>query len=739
MLWMRQDLAYGLRTLRKQPSFASIAVLTLALGIGAATTIFSAIKNILLDPFPYTDAQRVVAVQIHDTINSRPGGRTYFQAAEFLDYQQQNHVFEEVIGGTGDDVLYDNGGGMEQFMGGYVTPNTFRFLGVPALLGRGLTPDDAKPGAPPVFVMAYKLWVKRFNQDPSILGKTFVLNGMPATLAGIMPERFTKLGADVWMSRAIERSDPQGRNDYWNFQAKLKPGVTIQQAQADIEVIARRLARIYPKNYPKNFTVQIISWLDSIVGQFRKTLYTIAAAVALLLLIACSNVANMLLARATAREKEMAIRSSLGAARIRLIRQLLVESLLLALAGALVGALFSYAGIKGLVALLPEGLIPREAQIRLNTPVLLFSLGAAICTAVLFGLAPALQTARKDLIEPLKHAGRGVGSGFRQGPLRKALVVFEIAMSLVLLSGAGLLMRSFIRLQQADLGFNPDNVLVARLPFPRGQYKTAADKQRFYRQLLQRLLATPGIVAASETISLPPYGGIRSDIDIAGQPRMEKAQAIFQLCSEGYFPTLQLRLLRGRTLSEVEVDGARKVAVVNQTFVNKFFGREDPLGKLAKIDMLGTFPESPVKDPLFKIIGVLADARNQGVQDPPMPEMFVPYTITAAFDRGILVRTSVPPLTMLNTLRREIWAVDRNIALTFAGSLHDFMKQFSYAEPRFSLILLWVFAGVGLVLVALGVFSELLTLCRGKRTKSGYEWLSARSAVMPSRWSYAWV
>ncbi len=705
MLWMRQDLSYGLRTLRKQPSFASIAVLTLALGIGAATTIFSAIENILLDPFPYTDAQRVVAIQIHDTTNSRPGGRTYFQAPEFLDYQQQNHVFEEVIGGTGDDVLYDNGGGMEQFMGGYVTPNTFRFLGVPALLGRGLTPDDAKPGAPPVFVMAYKLWVKRFNQDPSILGKTFVLNGTPATLAGIMPERFTKLGADVWMSRAIERSDPQGRNDYWNFQAKLKPGVTIQQAQADIEVIARHLARIYPKNYPKNFTVQIVSWLDSIVGQFRKTLYTIAAAVALLLLIACSNVANMLLARATAREKEMAIRSSLGAARIRLICQLLVESLLLALTGALVGVLFSYAGVKGLVALLPEGLIPREAQIRLNTPVLLFSLGAAICTAVLFGLAPALQTARKDLVEPLKHSGRGVGSGFRQGRLRNTLVVFEIAMSLVLLSGAGLLMRSFIRLQQADLGFNPDNVLVARLPFPRGHYKTAADKQRFYRQLLQRLLATPGIVAASETVSLPPYGGIRSDIDIAGQPRMEKAQAIFQLCSEGYFPTLQLRLLRGRTLSEVEVDGARKVAVVNQTFVNKFFGREDPLGKLAKIDMLGTFPESPVKDPLFEIVGMVADARNQGVQDPPMPEMFVPYTITAAFDRGILVRTSVPPLTMLNTLRREIWAVDRNIALTFAGSLHDFMKQFSYAEPRFSLILLWVFAAVGLVLVALGVFS----------------------------------
>src|SRR6267378_435321 len=290
-----QDLRYGARTLRKSPGFTAVA-----------------------------------ALQIHDTASGRPGGRTYYQAPEFLDYQEQNHVFEEVIGGTFLDVLYDNDDGMEQFQGSYVTPNTFRFLGVPALLGRGIAPDDARPGAPPVFVMAYKLWIKRFNQDRSILGKTFVLNSVPTTLVGIMPQRFTKLGAEVWMAKTMNRSDPQGSRDYWNFQAKLKRGVTIQQAQADIEVIAHRLAQVYPKNYPKNFSVQIISWVDSLVGQFRKTLYTIAAAVGLLLLIACSNVANMLLARATAREKEMAIRSSLGASRPRLIGQLLIESLMLA-------------------------------------------------------------------------------------------------------------------------------------------------------------------------------------------------------------------------------------------------------------------------------------------------------------------------------------------------------------------------------------------------------------------------
>src|SRR5882724_6635824 len=700
-----QDLSYGLRGLRNQPAFALMAIVTLALGIGSATTIFSAIQNILLDPFPYTDAQRVVAIQIHDTASGRPGGRTYYQAPEFLDYQEQNHVFEEVIGGTFLDVLYDNGDGMEQFQGSYVTPNTFRFLGVPALLGRGIAPDDARPGAPPVFVMAYKLWIKRFNQDRSILGKTFVLNSVPTTLVGIMPQRFTKLGAEVWMAKTMNRSDPQGSPDYWNFQAKLKRGVTIQQAQADIEVIAHRLAQVYPKNYPKNFSVQIITWVDSLVGQFRKSLYTIAAAVALLLLIACSNVANMLLARATTREKEMAIRSSLGASRLRLLGQLLIESFLLALAVAIVGCLFSYAGIKGLVALIPDGLIPREAQIRLNLPVLLFSLGTAVFTAMLFGLAPALQTVRKDLVEPLKDASKGASGGFRRGRLRNTLVVFEVAVSLVLLSGAGLLMRSFVSLQNVDLGFNPDNILVARLPFPRGQYKTAAEKQRFYTRLLQRLHALPGVVAATETTSLPPYGGIRSDINITGKTHTEKWQAIYQLCSEGYFPTLQLRLLRGRTLSETEVNTARKVAVVNQTLVTKFFGQEDPIGQLIKIEMLENFPDNPVKDRVFEIIGVISDARSQGIQDPPMPEMFVPYTITGAFDRGILVRTSVPPLTMLNSVRREIWAVDANIALTFAGSLQDFMKQFSYAEPRFSLILLGVFAGVGLVLVAIGIYS----------------------------------
>ena len=704
MHWILQDFRYGLRGLRNQPGFTLLAIFALALGIGAATTIFSVIENVLLDPFPYTDAHRIVSFNIHDVTQSRPGGRSAFKAPEFLDYQEQNHVFSEVIGGGNEDVLYTSGVGTELFTGAYVTPNTFRFLGVPALLGRVITEDDAKPGAPPVFVLSYKTWLKNYSQDPAIVGRSFVLNGVPTTLVGIMPSRFTKRGADLWRPQALDRSNPEASRRYFMFQARLKPGATLRDVETDISVIARRLAQEYPKDYPKNFTIQVETYVDQVVGHFKKTLYTLAAAVGLLLLIACANVANMLLARASSREKEMAIRAALGASRSRLILQLLMESFLLAAGGAALGCLLAYGGIKALVAVIPDGAIPREAVIGLNVPVLLFSLGAAAFTAILFGLAPALQTARRDVVEPLKDSGKGSSGGFRRGKLRNTLVVIEVALSLVLLTGAGLLMRSFVALQQVDLGLNPDNILVARLPLPREQYKTAASKQHFFRQLLQRLYVLPGVVAATETSTLPPYGGIQSEIEIPGKTHTEKWESIFQLCSEGYFPTVGIRLVRGRLMSEAEVNDARRVTVVNQTLVRKFFGQEDPMGRQIKINLLETGPDA-VKTPMFEIVGVVADAKNQGIQEPPMPEMFIPYTTTGAFERGILVRTAKEPLPMLNAVRREIWAVDRNVAVTLTGSLQDYLKSFSYAEPRFSLILLGVFAAVGLALVAIGVYS----------------------------------
>jgi putative ABC transport system permease protein len=702
---MWQDLRYGLRSTRSQPAFTALAVLTLALGIGAATTIFSVIQNVLLDPFPYKDANRVAAIRIHDATNPQPFGRGMLQTSEFLDYVEQNHVFEEVIGGTFEDVLMTTAEGTEQLSGGVVTANMFQFLGVSALIGRTVTTADAAAGAPPVFVMSHKMWVKHFNLDPSVVGRSFMLNGAPMTAVGVMPARFTKLAADLWRPVALSRADPQLKNQSFMFQARMKPGVTLAQAAADLDAIAHREALVYPRNYPKQFNVLVVSWVDSIVNQFRSTLLTLAAAVGLLLLIGCVNVAIMLLARAASRGREMAVRASLGASRARLIRQLLIESGYLALGGAVVGCAFAYVGLKALVPLIPEGFIPREADIRLNLPVLLFSLGAAVVTVVLFGLAPAAQTARRDIAEPLKSAGKGVGGGFRGGRLRNVLVVVEIALSLMLLVGAGLLMRSFVALQRVDLGLNPDNILVARLPFPRGMYVSAAEKQRFFQTLLPRLYALPGVVGATETITLPPYGGIGTEIDIPGKTHAEKWRGLYQLVSEGWADTLGLRITRGRMLSAVDVAAARRVAVVNQTLVTKYFGGEDPIGRQVTILEAGGGPDAPVVHLSFDIVGVIADAKNDGIRDPVQPEVLVPYTITGAFERGILVRTAGEPAALLNSVRKEIWAIDRGVALTNIGTLNDFLKQFSYAEPRFSLILLSVFAGVGLVLVAIGVYS----------------------------------
>lgn len=698
-LW--RDIRYGLRGLRANPGFSALAMATLALGIGAGTTMFSVIKNVLLSPFPYKDADEIATFDIHDLDNARPGGRGWLKPAEYLEFREQNHVFSEDIGGGVEDVLWTSGEGTEQFDGAYVTPNTFRFLGVAPLLGRTITPEDAKPGAPPVFVMSYKMWQRRCNRDPAILGRTFVLNGRPTTLVGIMPKRFTKRAADLYQPAELDRADDR----WFMFQARLKPGVTLKQVEADLLPIAQRWAQEHPKDYPKRFTIEASSWVDSIVGPFKKTLYTLGAAVALLLLIACANVANMLLARSTTRDREMAIRAALGASRWRVAQQLLIESLLLGIGGAALGTMMAYGGIKALVAFIPDGAIPREAEIGLDAPVLFFSLGLAVVTALLFGLAPALQMARRDIVEPLKDSGRGVSGGFRRGKLRSALVVVELALSLVLLTGAGLMMRTFAALLQVDLGFNPNNILVARLPFPRGQYKTAADKERFFSQLLARLKVLPGVVEATETSTLPPYGGIRTEIEIPGKTHGDRWDALYQLVSEGYFRTLGARLMRGRLLTEGEMNDARKVAVVNQTLVEKYFGHEDPIGRQIQIQQLGSMPNSPVANPVFEIVGIIGDMKNQGIQEPIRPEIFIPYTITGNFERGILVRTAGRAMPLLHPVRREIWAVDHNVALTMTRTLEDFLSDFSYAQPRFILLVLGVFAGIGLLLVAIGVYS----------------------------------
>ncbi|MFZ1136047.1 MAG: ABC transporter permease [Candidatus Korobacteraceae bacterium] len=702
--WFAQDVRYALRGFRRDRGFTLLAIVALALGIGATTVIFSVIENVLIEPFPYRAPERLTVVYVHDTTRPEYYLNPSYRLPEFLDIEAQNHVFEDVMGNAQLDILYTDKEGTLQFDGEWVTPNAFEFLGMQPSLGRMITRADGDANAAPVFAMSYRLWKKQFNSDPNLIGKTLVLNGQPRTLVAVMPPRFLLGNVDIWVPNNMNRSDPENqRLEFWML-ARTKPGVTLQQVTSDADVIIRNLAKTYPNDFPKTFTVSSKTLTDDVVGQFKGTLYTLLAAVGMLLLIACSNVANLLLARATAREREIAIRASMGASRARIVRQLLVESLMLALGGCLLGCLFAYFGLKGVTAAMPDQTIPAEAVLRLNWRALLFAVGVTGLTTLLCGLAPAIHAVRGDLHTRLKDTGKGVNADFRHGKFRSGLVVWEVMLSIVLLVGAGLMMRGLFALQHVELGLNPVNILVARTPLPKGQYETAEQKKIFFRQVLQRVTALPGVIAATETSSLPPYGGPESDVTIPGKTHADPWRTMFQLCSEGYFQTMGRHLLRGRLLTESDVDAARPVAVVNETLAKTYFGKEDPIGQKIKFNMFDEMPQSP-KDQYFEIIGVVADAKNRGLQEGVAPEAYIPYSVTGAMERGILVRTGVEPLSMLMLVRREIWAVDRDVALTMTGTLEGYLQQFSYAGPKFVLILLSVFATVGLTLVAIGVFS----------------------------------
>src|SRR5450432_1537304 len=434
-----------------------------------------------------------------------------------------------------------------------------------------------------------------------------------------MGPRFAWGGVDLWMPTSYEAAEVlrSGQFDrFWGLIARLKPGVSQREAQADMSVIIKRLAPQFPDDYPKHFDVEVEGFGHSVVPrQFRSSLYVFSVAVALLLLIGCGNVANLLLARATTREKEFAVRAALGAGRRRLIQQLLVESMLLATGGAVLGALLAWAGLKGLIAIIPPNIIPEEAVIRINGPVLLFTLAVAMLTALIFGLVPALQASRRNLNDSLRDSGKGTSGSSSHANLRNAVIVFEVALSLTLLVGAGLLMRSFAALHDVNLGLRPDHILVARLPLPQDRYKTAAQVAGFFRPLLRRLNALPGVVSASETSTLPPYGGIPSDIEIPGKTHAETWSSLMQLCSEQYFPVLRIQFLKGRSFTESEVNNARKLVVINQTFQHKYFGDEDPIGKRIHLLQLEKFPDAQ-PDAWYEVVGIVADVKNQGLQQP---------------------------------------------------------------------------------------------------------------------------
>lgn len=706
-LW--RDLRYCLRTLRKSRGFAAVSILTLGLGIGAATAIFSVIENVLLEPFPYQGAERMVFPRIHNSQETEEGGRQGYTPNEVLEFTETNDVFDGVTAAAEDMVLYKHGEGADQLDGAHVTPGTFEFFGMPALHGRVLQPGDYEPGAPPVFVMRYKTWVERFSGDLSILNTTLDLNGVPHTLVGIMPPRFGWYDADVLIPEKLRREAKGSFADspeIWFMLGRLKPGVSTQQAEADLSVIANRLAKIHPQDYPARFTVQVRKLGDSVIGRFKSTLYTVLAAVGLLLLIACGNVANLMLARATTREKELVLRATLGAGRARLVRLLMVESLVLAIAGAILGIFIAWGGLKALVAVMPQSLIPTESVIELNAPVLAFALSIAVFTPLFFGLAPALQSSRRDLIDPLRGTGKGVGSGFRGRRLRDAVVVTEVALSLTLLIGAGLLMRSFVALRQVPLGLRSDHVFQAVLPLPPDRYKTPEQVTAFFRPLLARLKTVPGVVDAAASGTLPPYGGDPSKLQVAGKVHAEDWQAMLQQASQEYFHVLRIEFKEGRGFSAAEVHDARQVAVVNATFARKYLPDESPIGQRVRFASLDT-PAGEARDPWFEIVGVVADVTNNGLQSPIEPEVWLPYTIPGYHAQVLLVRTSQDPATMMNAVRQAVWATDSGVALAYPGTLADRISERLYAGPRFGFVLMTIFGSIALILVTIGVYSVL--------------------------------
>jgi len=702
MDWLWQDTKFGVRTLLKSRGFVITAVLALALGIGSTTAIFSVIDNVLLEPFPYTDGQRLIELQIHDSASGEQYGRQAFPAAEFLDYQEQIHSLSGSIGVTQTQVLWSGPEALESFKGANVTGNTFQFLGMAPLLGRAATLADAKPDAPPTFVMSFKLWQKRFNGDQSLLGKTFTLDGTSRTLIGIMPKRFALWGADLWIPSTPNRAEKDENAEFLCLIGRLRPGLTPQSAQPDAALVAQRLAKVYPKLYPKKFDMRIVTLTDTVVGKFSETLYMLLAAVGFLLLIACANVANLLLAKATAREKEFAVRGSLGANKWNIVRQLLVESMLLALTGAAAGCAFAWAELKMLVIALPKFTFPDEADISLNVRVLAATIAVAMFTALLFGLAPALGAFSQNLSQTLKAAGRG-NSDFRRGRLRSILIIGEVALSLVLLTGAGLLMRAFLLERQADLGLNTAKLVVSDLALGKN-YKTADEQSRFIRELTTRLGRLPGVVSVSGALDFPPFGGINTEFEVAGKTHKEKWTGQMGFVDADFLRTTGIRLLRGRALTAADLAGKRKVADVNQALAKKFFPGEDPIGKQIRLVRLKEAPQ-PVADPWFEIVGITSDVKNHGVRDAIQPQTYAPLTVTGYGEYILYVRTLGNPAPLTKAVESEILSMDRTVHPQNTSTMETALDENEFAKPRFALQIFSVFAVIGLALVSVGVYS----------------------------------
>jgi len=695
-LW--QDFRYGVRTLAKQPGFTAVAVLTLALGIGANSTIFSFANGVMLRPLPYEQPERLVVLDEAAPLRGIDSLGVSFP--NFLDWRAGNRVFEDIAAyGTGTFTLI-GGGEPEQLRGARVSAGLFEIIGVAPVSGRTIRAEEDRPGNETVVILGHGLWQSRFGANPAIVGQTISLNNRPHTVVGVMPPgfRFPEV-ADLWLPLALDTQRWTRTDHGLGAIARLKPGVTLEQAQAEMVAVARRIEELNPVTN-EGLSVSVSDLRAGLVGDYRQSLLILLGVVGCVLLIACVNVANLLLARASARRKEMSIRAALGAGRWRIFRQLITESLVLSALGGALGLVLAVWGLDLLLAAVPVE-FPFWMKFNLDGRVLAFTVGVSLLTGVVFGVAPAWQASKVDLNETLKEGGRSAAAGAGRGRLRSLLVVVEVALSLVLLVGAGLMMRSFLRLQQVDVGIDPTNVLTMSVSLPQAKYAEPEKLSAFYQQLLERARHLPGVQAAGAVSNLPLSGSRWGrSLTVEGRPVLSVGEAPsinHAVITPGYFRAMGVRLLAGRDLNEADAKDAPKVTVVDERMAREYWPGESALGKRIRFGP----PEN--NEPWHTVVGVVGEVRHERVDAATRMTVYVPHQQIAVRQMTLAVRAAADPAGLAAAVRQQVRELDPDQPVTAVRTMEEVISSAVW-QPRLHALLFGVFAAVALILASVGIY-----------------------------------
>ena len=700
------DIRYAFRQFRKSPGFVLTAVLSLMLGIGATTAIFSVVYGVLLDPYPYKDANRMVHVELRDK-NGR-GPLLLVNGTQYKELRQTASIDDVFLMRNLQQSLTGAQFPVTVQVGRY-TPNLFTYMGVPPLLGREFTPADAPGGnAAPVAVLSYLFWQRQYGGSREIVGKTIELDHTLYTIIGVVPPRFTWGDSDVYLP-AYPTADA---HEYWLSFVKLKPGTKYPAATAELQVLVDSFAKQDPKNYPQDSRAVIVTLNEEVLGRFAGTLVLLFGAVVVLLLIGCGNVSILLLARGIARQHELAVRASVGAGRGRLIRQLLTESVLLSVTGAGLGVLAAYRGVKAISGMLPYYSFPHEAAIHVNGMVLLFSAGVALLTGILFGISPAMQLSRPQLGPLIQSSNAKMTGSTRGRNLHRLLIASQVALTLLLMAGAGSAMKSFVALTHTPLGFDPDHVLSLNVALPKGAKPSWQERLNTDELVRQAVEQSPGVSSAGISASwFPPFGGFRAKIEIQSKPTLTDSEAMLALVSPQIFSTLHVPLLAGRLFDQPEVMSAAHLAVVNQAFVKQYLADRDPLGQSVRSPMLKfdqpSFVFAQAPDDWLQVIGVVGDAKNDGLQRPVKPAVYLPYSFVLPPDQSLFVRASGDPDTTIRSIRQRLRELSSEFIVGQSPNytLTWWLDTQGWGRERFIATLFGLFAVLALALAATGLYS----------------------------------